>query len=656
MSALLLLAVLAQVDPPRDVAGTWADPSRTTFLVPGARSILSGFSPASLDGLQPAASSVSFDGVTLRSPAHGFFGPSLVAPGFLDGVRVGIAAGSSESGRTLGRSITLLPRVGPTEGWRGFVRLDVLTLGAGVSGVIPSTKTRIDVGARFFGLPALAASFLRVRALLGDWHLRIAQPLGAGELRLLGLGAIDDVALTVSGIPLGARISTQLADLRWRSDAAGTLELGLTGGLDSIALAIRGEQTRHDVVGGEQSLLARVAFRPRVAREVRLGFGADASLRRLVLDRVSDSALLGIGGMPGRFVTTSSVRELGVAMTGGAFAEARDEEGPFRWNVGLRADAWQPIGAAPFAALEPRVAVERDFGERWTIGGSGGLRHQPATWLVPVPVLDTASWRFGLQQAVVGDLHATFRPTTAHRFSVRGFGSSLRRSVELSPFDDTFLPQVNLSQEDVERRIGEGWAGGASIAWAFDVPESLWVRASYSFVTSWRTLAFSRFGGNGLPTGEARASVPWSFDQNHVLQGAMGWRVGRGWSLGATVTFQSGAPLAGGLFSQEQRPGVDSLRGTARWVPVDRDLVGRSSPWLRVDLRASKIWRPGALEIELFLDVQNASIWAQPTGTSYGTAPATLEQQARGEVTLTSRPASSPVGFPIPVLGVELRR
>ncbi|MDX2011027.1 MAG: hypothetical protein SFW67_12580 [Myxococcaceae bacterium] len=656
MSALVLVALLAQSDVPLDAAGTWADPSRSVFLVPGSRSLLSGFSPVSLDGLQPAASAVTFEGLTLRSPAHGFFGPSVVQPGLIDGLRVSDAAGSVEVGRTLGRSVTLLPRPSTSEGWSGRVRLDVLALSASGSGRVPGTKTQVDVGARFFGIPALAASLFRVRALLGDWHLRVAQPLGAGELRVLGLGAVDDVALTVSGIPLSARLSTQTADVRWRSDAAGTLELGLTGNLDSIALAIRGEQTRHDVIGGEQAVSARVALRPSLGGSVRLGVGADGTARRLVLDRVSDSGLSGIGGMPGRFVTASSSRELGVALAGGLFVEARDDVGPFRWTVGLRGDVWQPIGGTTFGSLEPRLSLARDFGERWTVSASGGLRHQPATWLVPVPVLDTASWRFGLQQAVVGDVQATYRPARAHRFETRAFGTSLRRSLELSPFDDTFLPQVTLSPQDVERRRGDGWAGGASLTWAFQPSADAWLRASYSFVTSWRTITFSRVGRDGLPTGEATASVPWSFDQTHVLQASGGWRFGAGWALAASVSFQSGAPLAGGLWGQEQRPGVDSLRGTPRWVPVDRDLVGRASPWVRVDLRASKTWRPGALEVELFLDVQNASIWAQPVGTAYGTAPATLEQQARGDVMLTSRPASSPVGFPIPVLGVELRR
>ncbi|MCU0700098.1 MAG: hypothetical protein MUC96_26620 [Myxococcaceae bacterium] len=656
MTALLVAALLAQSDVPPDAAGTWADPSRSVFLLPGSRSLSSGFGPVSLDGLQPAASAVTFDGLTLRSPAHGFFGPSIVQPGFVEGVRVGDAAGSVETGRTLGRSVTLLPAASTGDEWRGRLRLDVLALSASGSGRVPGLKTQVDVGARFFGLPALAASFLRVRALLGDWHLRVAQPLGSGELRVLGLGAVDDVALTVSGIPLAARLSTQTADVRWRSDAAGTIELGLTGNLDSIALAIRGEQTRHDVIGGEQAVSARLAVRPSLGGGVRLGLGADGTARRLVLDRVSDSGLAGVGGTPGRFVTASSSRALGVALAGGLFVEARDDEGPFRWSVGLRGDVWKPIGGETFGSLEPRLSLARDFGDRWTVSASGGLRHQPASWLVPVPVLDTASWRFGLQQAVVGDVQATYRPAAEHRFETRFFGTSLRRSLELSPFDDTFLPQVNLSPQDVERRLGDGWAAGASLAWAFQPSAQAWLRASYSFVTSWRTITFSRVGSDGLPTGEARASVPWSFDLAHVLQASGGWRFGAGWALAASIALQSGAPLAGGLWGQEQRPGVDSLRGTPRWVPVDRDLVGRASPWLRVDLRASKTWRPGALEVELFLDVQNASVWAQPTGTSYGTAPASLEQQARGDVTLTSRPASAPLGFPIPVLGVELRR
>ena len=196
MNALLLAIVLSQADVPSDAAGTWADPSRSVFLVPGSRSILSGFSPASLDGLQPAASATRFDGVLLRLPAHGFFGPSTLPASWLDGVRVNSAADSAENGRSIGRSVTLLSTK-QREGWHGSARVDVLTTGLSVSGVIPQTKTEVLAAGRFFTLPAVAASFLKVRALLGDWQLRVAQPIANGELRLLALGAADDVALTV---------------------------------------------------------------------------------------------------------------------------------------------------------------------------------------------------------------------------------------------------------------------------------------------------------------------------------------------------------------------------------------------------------------------------------------------------------------------------
>ncbi|MDP3502754.1 MAG: hypothetical protein Q8S33_20640 [Myxococcales bacterium] len=652
MTGVLVALLLSQADVPRDAAGTWADPARTAFLVPGARSILSGFSPVSFDGLQPAASAVSFDGVLLRYPAHGFFGPTSLPAAWLDGVHVSQAAGSAAQGRTLGRSLTLLPRAAPTSGWHGSVRLDVLSTGFSVSGVMPETKTQVLAAARFFTLPAIGASLFKVRALLGDWQLRVAQPIADGELRVLALGAANDVALTVSGIPIAARIVSQLADARWTS---GALELGLTGSHDSIALGIRGTQTRNDIIGGEQALTARAAFRPKVADEIHLAIGGDASVRRVVVSRASETALPPLPGVDPSVVSTSSRQDLGAAFTAGLFFEAKDTVGPFRWSAGLRGDVWKPLDADALAAIDPRLSFERDLGDAWTIGASAGLRHQPASWLVPVPVLDTASWRFGLQQAVVGDVTARFTPAPAHRLEARAFGTSLRRSVELSPFDDSFLPQVNLSAEDVARRTGSGFAAGGSIAWAFEPSTHLWVRASYSLVASSRTLTITRFGGNGLATGDAQATVPWAFEQTHQLQGAAGFRFSHGWSLGTTVTLQSGAPMVGGLYSQGQREGVDPITGFRRWVPLDRDLVGNASPWLRVDGRVSKTWKPGALEIEAFLDVQNLSIWAQPTGTSYGIAPATLEEQARGALTLTTRPASSPIGFPIPVLGVEAR-
>lgn len=652
MSALLVALVLAQADVPPDAAGTWADPSRSAFLVPGARSLLSGFSPVSLDGLQPAASTIRFDGVTVRMPAHGFFGPSTLPASWLGGVQVGQAAGSVEQGRALGRDLTLLPRSGSGEGWHGTARLDVLSTGVSLSGVVPSTKTGVEAAARFFTIPAVAASFLKVRALLGDWQLRVAQPLGDSEVRVLALGAADDVALTVSGIPLSARIVSQTVDARW---TRGALEVGLTGSHDSIALAIRGTQTRNDLVGGEQTLTARAAWRPRLTEEIGLSMGGDASVRRVVVDRASETALPPLPGVDGTSVSSSMRRELGVALVSGLFVEAADTRGPFRWRAGLRGDLWKTLGPQVWWSLDPRLAIERDFGDAWTIAASAGLKHQPTTWLVPVPVLDTVSWRYGLQQAVVGDVSARVKPATRHQLEARAFGTSLRRSVELSPLDDTFLPEVNQSADDIARRTGPGFAAGGSLAWTFSASDALWVRATYSLVTSWRTATISRYDVSGLVTSETSALVPWAFDQTHVVQGATGWRLGNGWALGATVTLQSGAPLIGGLYGQEQREGVDSIRRTPRWVPVDRDRVGRSPAWLRVDGRASKTWRPGAVELELFLDVQNLSIWAQPTGFSYGTAPATLEEQSRGDVTLTSKVASSPLGFPLPVLGFEAR-
>lgn len=652
MIALVAVSILAQADAPPDVAGTWADPARTVFLTPGARSILSGFSPASLDGLQPAASATRFDGVLLRLPAHGFFGPSPLPAQWLEGVHVASAAESSEVGRSLGRSVSLLRA--PVRGAQlhGTARLDVSSVSVTAGGVLDATGTEVQAGGRFFALPAIAASLLKIRALLGDWHLRAVQPIGAGDLRLLALGAADDVALTVSGIPVSARLFSQLVDLRWQRDA---LELGLTGSHDSVALAIRGTQTRHDVVGGEQAVTARAAVRPMVTREVQLAVGGDVSVRRVVLNRASDSALPAVQGTDAAFVAAGSRRVLGTAVLGGVFLEARDAVGPFRWSAGLRGDLWKPVTGAAFGALDPRVSVERVFAEAWTVFGSAGLRHQTATWLVPVPVLDTASWQFGLQQAVVGDLGVRFRPNRAHHFEARGFGSSLRRTIELSPFDDTFLQQVNGSSEDVSRRTGSGWAGGGALSWDFTPTSELWLRVSYSLLTSRRTTTVARYGIDGLPRGEASVEVPWTFDQTHLLQAASTWRLGHGWALGASVTLQSGAPLVGGLYGQDQRPGTDPIRGSIRWVPIDRDLVGRASPWLRVDGRGSKTWRPGALELELFLDVQNLSVWAQPTGQSFGTAPATLAEQSRGDLMLTSKPASSPLGFPIPLLGLEAR-
>jgi hypothetical protein len=655
MTLLLALLLTTAPDVPKDAPGTWADPARGIFLVPGSRTLLSGFSPVSFDGLPFDDTSYWFDGVKVELPAHALFGPTTLHPGWLEGIHVDAAVDSVERGRSLGRAVELLPRSVKSPGAHGVARVDILQVGLYGEGQVGPLGTTVQAAARFFALPALVASFLKIRALLGDWQLRLAQPVGDGELRFLLLGAFDNAALTVSGIPIEARIQSHQADLRWTSDAARTFELGASAHAKSVGLSLNGEHTQNALDGLEQAVALRAVARPRLTEQAGLSLGADISLRRLVLRRSVTTTVPASGDLLAAPVTSGNQQDFGPAVLAGAHAELTIDEGAWRWRLGLRADLWSPVGASPFVTLDPRLSVRRDAGGPVAFEVALGLKHQPASWLVPIPVLDTAAWRFGMQEAFFGEGALTVRPAEGHALKLRGYGAALLHTLELAPFDADFLQEVTFVSEEVEKRKGSGWVAGGELSWRFFDNGWLWGQAAYSLSGSWRTLNTVRFGDDGLPVGEVMAAAPWQYQQLHAWTAAGGLRTRNGWSLGVALSLQSGPPLMGGLFAQEQEPGVDPITGNPKWVPKDRDQVGNAPPWFRFDARVSKTWRPGNAEIELFLDVQTLSVWAQPTGQSYGVAQASLEDQARGNVQLTTKPSSSVLPGPLPILGVEAR-
>jgi hypothetical protein len=655
MNVLLALLLAVAPDVPRDAPGTWADPARGVSLVPGARTLLSGFSAASFDGLPFDSTTYWYDGVKLELPAHALFGPTTLHPAWVEGVRVRDAVDSVEYGRTLGRRVELLPRGVEPERPHGVARLDVLQAGLYAENLFDQTGTTVQLSGRFFAIPAIVASALKIRALLADWQLRLVQPLERGEFRALILGAYDNAALSVSGIPIEARLQSHQVDLRWRRDAEGSFELGAGVGSKSVGLSLNGAHTQNSIDGLEQSAGFRALGRPALGKNVTLSLGGDLGFRRLVLARSVKTQLPDVGTQAQPQATSAQQQELGIAVLGGAHTELTIVDGASVWSLGVRADVWGPADASPFVTFDPRVQYLVDDGGTFRFEAGLGLKHQPASWLVAVPVLDTAAWRFGMQEAALLDAALTVRPYPGHAVRLRGFGAILLSALELSPFDADFLQEVTFAPDALERRKGSGWAAGAELSWRFFDNGWLWGQAAYSLQASWRKDRVTRFDGFGLPTGEVEAPHPWAYQQLHAWTAAGGLRTRNGWSLGVALCLQTGPQMVGGLFAQEQQPGTDALTGAPKWVPKDADRVGSAGPWFRLDARVSKTWRPGAAEVELFLDVQNLSIWAQPTGRSYSTVPTTLQSQAAGEVMLTSKPSSSVLPGPLPVLGLEAR-
>lgn len=650
LSSTFVALLLAQTTLAGDQPGSWGDPSRALFTDPSARSILVGLNGVAFDGLAPGATSFDFDGVTVLQPAQALFGPSSLSAAWSPSLTLSSGVDTAEHGRSLGRRVTLLTRQAPTAGTtNGVVRVDLLHTGLFVEHGFADGSS-LQGALRFFTTPAVAGLALKGSLFLGDYQLRWVQKLGDGaELRTQALGTLDSIALTVSGIPLGARLQSHQVDVRYRNEA---LELSVGVHRRTIGLTLNGAAVVNDIDGVENGVRAKAMLRGRLSEHATGKVGADVELRDLHLVRSSSFTIdLNRTDVTG---AASTQRDLGVVGLGGVFGEVVLLDGDWETTLGLRADVWAALNAPAVVTADPRLRTHRRFGSV-DVELAAGLTHQAPTWLVSVPVLEALSLTYGVQELARADLTVTLPIAREGKdfVSIHAFGAGLVRGLEFSPFDDDFLQLVNQAPAHVERHRAPGWMAGAELRSHVALREWWWLELSYGYQQAWRDAVFDLYDQTGLPVGQQTAWVPWQHRQTHQVRAAVGFDFGSGWKVALAGTLTSGAPMLGGLYAREQQAGFDSLTGAPRWVPKNRDQVGDAPPYVRADLRASKTWHPGAADVELFLDVAGLAP-SQPTGTSYGTAPATLEQQARGDLTLTSKNASSPLP-PIPVLGLEIR-
>jgi hypothetical protein len=126
---------------------------------------------------------------------------------------------------------------------------------------------------------------------------------------------------------------------------------------------------------------------------------------------------------------------------------------------------------------------------------------------------------------------------------------------------------------------------------------------------------FFGFASYSLSRSERRdEGAPWRLfdrDQPHVVSAAGSYRLGRGWELGASFRFTSGAPFT---------PVVASTydASTDLYSPrYGRPQSERNPAWSRLDVRVEKKWTFDVWSLAMYLDVQNVLNAPNREGFSY---------------------------------------
>ncbi len=641
----------------REVPGTQGDPFRVVMLMPGVGSLASGLSYPVVRGSQPASTGFFIEGIRIPMLYHLLLGSAVVHPDFIESLDFHPGLPPVQYGRLLGGAVEGHIRRPRENRLHATAYMDLLNSGVFVEQPFSSADAHVSVAGRVsysaLLLALLSNAFQRsgsggLRAHFWDYQARVEKKLGGGRLRFLALGSSDGLGIrpdarnpASEGLGIGARFHR--VDLRGQSPVGGgEAELGITLGQDQMGLVgEQGDQQIGEYALHQVSVAAHARWRRAITSQLSLTAGADAEHRRAAL------SITGTALPPGARETDLAdplKRPSSLATLSGGYVELQWNPGT-RWSVvpGVRADAYHLVPGITYWAVEPRLAVRHALSETLTLKAGAGLFHQPPTVLLHVPVMDTLAMRYGLQSGAQASVGAEWKASETWYLSTEAFFNPLWRTVELD---------LNQVAENYRRRGLGPWdpsARGHAYGFELMARRALgsdgfgWV--SYSFLQSRRQVRFDRYDDMGQVSKQAETSVPFAFEQAHVLNAALSFRFAGSYTLGTVLHFNTGRPESGEITSRTQRQGTDSL-GQRIWIRQDRDRVGRLAPFVRVDMRASKSWALDDFTAEAYLDVLNISLQREVLAYEY-------QRQVLGDGTplLERKPLRLPVV--LPMLGVK---
>ncbi len=630
----------------REVPGTMGDPFRVVMLLPGVSGIVSGLAYPVVRGTSPASTGYFLDGVRVPLLFHLALGPAVVHPDFLDSVDFYPGAPPPEYGRLLGGAIDGKIRKPRDDRWHGSVYADLINAGGLIEYPVAKTGTDFTVAGRVSYTPwltALLASSVIKASSSGktpsvvldfwDYQARVEQALWGGRLRLFAFGSSDKVG-TESDDPTVASATESIlfhrVDLRYRRSLwGGDLEVGGTFGFDRIGTdanqlvnqaSAATQLERWVFLVDETTWRGRARWERPLAERLTLSAGGDVERQGNSLTFTAQ-----VNGQP-----VDQTLPIAVGTFFGLWSQLTWESQDRRWRVtpGLRLDAFHKVPSLTLLSADPRITARRILDEHWTLKAGAGLFHQQPTALIQLPVVDVGGLAYGLQEGAQLDVGVEWKGASGLQVNADVYYNPLLRTVELDPFGGTTTPSAPKPTPAVLRAIegvdtplpavsaSSGYATGLELMVRHPLGGHWFGWVSYTLQRSVRKTTFDRLNAAGEPVGTATALLPYTYDQTHVFNAVVSYKLANNWTVGAVLHINSGRPEAGNLTSTTMREGVDAS-GNPAWVAVSRDQVDRLPPFWRVDLRVSKTWSSDLYNLELYLDVLNASLRTEVYGFNY---------------------------------------
>lgn len=565
----------------RDLPGAFGDPFRVIDALPGVVPALSGLPYVYVRGAPPAGTTYYYDGIQVPLLFHLALGPSVVHPAMIGPVDFYASVAPARYGRYTGGVLAggYSNRPPPTAA-SGEAELRLID----VNGMVetPVGGGTLSMAGRY-GYPGLILSVFSPNSRLSYWdyQTRLDLPLNTTDhFQLTWFGSFDragsttqsggENALTLEFHRAEARLIRRVG--RWQLGSA--LQLGYE---------------RSEIDQGLQAHSARIG--PRLFAEwlggggMRVRGGADfiGIAGGLHAPKNQDQASFGI--------TTPLYADVAARGIMGAYAELHAPLMPrLSLDVGLRSDVWM-TGHRAEAAADPRATLTLRSHPHVAWHVAGGLAHQPAVFLVPLPGIADVGTEYGLQSAVQSEAGVAIDLPGELR---------LESETYLQRFSNMIFPDLALEQKtecgtlpaDVAKMtpLCNGGYPRAS-AWAYGV-EALLRRQVSEALSGWLSYTL---GWASAESQDGMAFTP-SFDVRHVVNLVLQYRLVGGWSAGARLYYRSGK-MAGATFLRD-RP-----------IRYEQRLPG----FFRADMQVSYAWTTSWGKLRLALEWFNVTLSREPT-------------------------------------------
>lgn len=574
----------------RRMAGTRGDALLATQNLPGMGRPTFGLGAFIIRSSDPEDSLVTLEGHPMVLPFHFYGLASTVATDLLDRVEYLPGNFSARYGRVAGGVIDVTLRSPQRD--RAHASADVDVIDAGLFGSVPvGRRAVVAVGARRSWVDAVLGAFLpndgpaRFTRLPVYWDYQAIAELDLGssdDTRVVVAGTDDRLELQLARAdprdPRRTGLSSHLGyhgvQGRWRHRfSSRVLNTFSPAVLRTVSETSTGPDERYAFTASTFSLRdeldARLSPRLRVLAGVDLQAGhidADLAAPSLPMNGITDPILPGRGAryQGGRdFVNTA------------VYLEAEYDPTPrLRALVGLRAEHFSQSGSA---VLSPRGTVRFLAHPRVALRVGVGLYPSPARGYAVLPGFGNPSLQVERWTHATGGVVLELL-TGLLELSLDAFQKRASAVVAPAPeplrFDNTGRAEVLGAEACLSLRPGRGPFLGL---------------VSYTLQRATRQRA------PGAPW------VPSTWDQPHLFTAVLGSRLGRGWEAGFRVRYGTGSvepAVTGALY-------VSDLDVALTFTDPSR--YGRLPDFFSLDLRVSRRFRWGPVNLDLVAEVLNAT-------------------------------------------------